>query len=195
MNLEAKDLRVDTLGECAVSTPISGVHFIEDGDGLIYEADRAGIESVLNDGGRLHYFEMAGPRRKIFFDPSKLVCGIVTCGGICPGLNDVIRAIVMSLHHRYGVRKILGFRYGYEGLSSRHGHEPLNLTPDIVKDIHHDGGTILGSSRGPQDTADMVDSLEKAGVRLLFAIGGDGTQRGAGRIAEEIKRRGVEIEV
>ena len=92
---------------------------------------------------------MAGPRDKIYFDPSKLKCGIVTCGGICPGLNDVIRAIVLSLFHHYGVETIFGFRFGFEGLSPRHRHKPMELNLDVVADIHQSGGTILGSSRGP----------------------------------------------
>lgn len=97
---------------------------------------------------------MAGPRQQIFFDPSKLKCGIVTCGGLCPGLNDVIRAIVLGLFHHYGARTVFGFPYGYEGLAYKYGHEPIELTPDLVADIQEKGGTILGSSRGPQDVGD-----------------------------------------
>jgi len=140
-------------------------------------------------------FEVAGPRRTIYFDPSKLKVGIVTCGGICPGLNDAVRAIVLSLFHHYGVRTVFGFRYGYEGLSPRYGHTPLELTPDSVRDIHERGGTILGSSRGPQDVSQMVDTLERMNVGLLFTIGGDGTLRGAQAMAEEIGRRKLKIGV
>lgn len=138
---------------------------------------------------------MAGPREKIYFDPSKLKCGIVTCGGLCPGLNDVIRAIVMGLFYHYGVMTVFGFRYGYEGLSCRYGHAPLELNPDVVADIHKKGGTILGSSRGPQEVSEMVDTLEQMNVGILFTIGGDGTLRGARAIAEEIGRRGLKIGV
>ena len=102
----------------------------------------------------------------------KLKCGIVTCGGICPGLNDVIRAIVLSLFYHYGVPTTFGFRYGFEGLSCKYGHAPMELNPDKVKDIHHQGGTILGSSRGPQDISDMVDTLERMNIGILFTIGG-----------------------
>jgi len=139
--------------------------------------------------------EAAGPREKIFFDPSRIACGIVTCGGICPGLNDVIRSIVLSLYHHYGVQKVYGFRFGYEGLVQRHGHKPLELTPDSVARIHEIGGTILGSSRGPQEPSEMVTTLEDLKVSILFAIVCDGTQRGAQKIAEEATRRGLSLSV
>jgi 6-phosphofructokinase 1 len=138
---------------------------------------------------------MAGPREKIFFDPSKLKCGIVTCGGLCPGQNDVIRAIVMSLFYHYGVKTVFGYRFGFEGLAYKYGHTPLELDPDVVDEIHKYGGTILGSSRGPQDTAQMVDTLERMNVGLLFTIGGDGTLRGTQTIVEEIVRRKLNIGV
>ena len=131
----------------------------------------------------------------LFFDPAKLACGIVTCGGLCPGLNDVIRAIVRSLRLHYGVNKVYGFRFGYEGLVRRIGHEPLELTPESVHRIHESGGSILGSSRGPQDAAEMVDYLKDLGVGILFAIGGDGTLRGAQKIGEEAARRGLKVGV
>ena len=134
--------------------------------------------------------ESAGPRETLFFDPSRLACGIVTCGGLCPGLNDVIRAIVLSLHHHYGVQKIYGFRFGYEGLVRRYGHKPLELTPDTVNRIHEIGGSVLGSSRGPQDPAEMVQTLEDLKIGILFAIGGDGTLRGAQAISDEARPPG-----
>ena len=127
----------------------------------------------------------------LFFDPAKLACGIVTCGGLCPGLNDVIRAIVLSLRLHYGVSRVYGFRFGYEGLVRRIGHEPLELTPETVHRIHESGGSILGSSRGHQDAAEMVEYLRDLGVGILFAIGGDGTLRGAQKIGEEAARRGL----
>jgi len=140
-------------------------------------------------------FERAGPREKLAFDPSKITCGIVTCGGLCPGLNDVIRSIVMTLHHWYGVPRILGFRYGYAGLCKKPPAPPMVLTPEVVARIHDDGGTVLGSSRGQQDLGEMAESLAAQGVSVLFAIGGDGTLRGASALAEEIQRRGLEIAV
>ncbi len=139
--------------------------------------------------------EVAGPREMLFFDPSQVTCGIVTCGGLCPGLNDVIRSIVLSLYHHYGVRRVYGFRFGYEGLVSRYGHEPLRLSPDAVNRIHEIGGTVLGSSRGHQDPAEMVKTLADLHVSILFAIGGDGTLRGARAIAEEAARQGMALSV
>lgn len=140
-------------------------------------------------------FELAGPRRAIFFNPAEIACGIVTCGGLCPGLNDVIRSVVMTLSYGYGVKRIYGFRYGYAGLAASQGIEPLLLTPEMVRDIHDDGGTLLGSSRGPQEPADMVLRLEQLGVKVLFAVGGDGTLRGALALTQELKRRNLEISV
>ncbi len=140
-------------------------------------------------------FERAGPRERIYFDPTTLRAGIVTCGGLCPGTNNVIRAAVMELAHHYGVRTIHGFRYGFAGLVPRPGYEPVALSPGAVDDIHHHGGTILGSSRGPQDVRAMVDTLERMEIDLLLALGGDGTMRGAEEIHREIARRGVPISV
>jgi 6-phosphofructokinase 1 len=139
--------------------------------------------------------EASGPRETLFFNPSQLACGIVTCGGLCPGLNDVIRAIVLSLYHHYGVDKVYGFRFGYEGLVRRIGHTPLKLTPDTVSRIHEIGGTVLGSSRGPQDPAEMARTLADLNIGILFAIGGDGTLRGAQKIAEEAARQGMSLSV
>jgi len=174
---------------------MSGVHFINDDEHVLYHSDLREIQSCLDAGIKPPCFEMAGPREKIYFDPSKLKCGIVTCGGLCPGLNDVIRAIVLSLFHHYGVRTVFGFRYGFEGLSHKYGHVPMALTPEVVEDIHQKGGTILGSSRGPQDVPEMVDNLERMNIGILFAIGGDGTLRGAHAISEEIGRRNLKIGV
>jgi 6-phosphofructokinase 1 len=140
-------------------------------------------------------FEVGGPRERIFFEPSTLSCGIVTCGGLCPGLNDVIRATVMSLNHHYGVRTIYGFRFGYEGLCDRYRHEPIMLTPDAVANIHDRGGTMLGSSRGHQDVVEMVDTLARMKIGILFAVGGDGTMRGALAIDAEAARRGYRLSV
>jgi 6-phosphofructokinase 1 len=139
------------------------------------------------------YLEMAGPREHLLLDPKDVRAGVVTCGGLCPGLNNVIRSLTLELHYRYGVAEILGFRYGYHGLDPRNGHAPLRLTPDTVSDIHESGGTILGTSRGPVDPAVMVDYLSSLGVNVLFPIGGDGTQRGALKIAEEAERRGYPL--
>ena len=189
------DLTIERLGECRIPSPMSTTQFIRDDGHVLYHDNYARIKAYLDTGKEPPHFELAGPREKIYFDPSKLKCGIVTCGGLCPGLNDVIRAIVLALFHHYGVQTVFGFRYGYEGLTYRYGHTPLELTPEIVEDIHTEGGTILGTSRGPQDISEMVDTLERMNVGLLFTIGGDGTLRGAQAIWEEIGRRALKIGV
>jgi 6-phosphofructokinase 1 len=135
-------------------------------------------------------FELAGARKNLFFNPSETRAGIVTCGGLCPGLNDVIRSLFFEMRHAYGVTEVLGFRWGYQGLDPEHGAEPLVLTPEIVDSIHLQAGTILGTSRGPVDTARAVDNLIRRSVNILFTIGGDGTQRGAKALYEEAQRRG-----
>jgi 6-phosphofructokinase 1 len=141
------------------------------------------------------WFELAGPRKKLFFDPTKTRAGIVTCGGLCPGLNNVIRSLFLEMHHFYGVKEVLGFRGGYIGLDPQRGMEPIVLTPDYVDHIHRDGGTVLGTSRGPVDTGIAVDNLIKRGVDILFTIGGDGTQRGGNDLFQEAKKRGHHLAV
>jgi len=186
---------ISRLGDCTHPSPMRGMAFTPDQDGVLYHTLKTEIQPYLEQGLDLPAFEMAGPRETIFFDPDVLSCGIVTCGGLCPGLNDVIRAIVLSLYHHYGVRKVFGFRYGFEGLAPSYYHTPLDLTPSLVGGIHQKGGSVLGSSRGPQDAKIMVDTLVHLGIGLLFVIGGDGTLRGAESIAKEIERRGLRIGV
>lgn len=193
MDNQDLDLTISTLGECRIPSPMPQVQFVGEEDDVLYHSKRGQIEALVEQGRRLLSFEMAGPRERIYFDASKLKCGVVTCGGLCPGLNDVIRAIVMGLFYHYGVRTVFGYRYGFEGLSYRSGHAPMELTPEVVEDIHKKGGTILGSSRGPQEVSEMVDTLERMNLGILFAVGGDGTLRGAQAISEEIGRRGLKI--
>jgi 6-phosphofructokinase 1 len=195
MEVNDLDLVVPRLGECRIPSPMSGVNFVADDAHVLYHGNLKAVESYQKAGKKPPCFEMAGPREKIYFDPFKLKCGIVTCGGLCPGLNDVIRAIVLSLFHHYGVRTVFGFPYGFEGLTFRYGHVPIELTPAKVQNIHQQGGTILGSSRGPQEVAEMTDTLEQMNVGMLFTIGGDGTLRGARAIAEEVERRKLKIAV
>jgi 6-phosphofructokinase 1 len=195
MQLTHADLAIATLGECRIPSPMREQRFMPPTERRLYHSDLATIRSYLEAGQEPPSFEVAGPREKIFFDPAGLRCGIVTCGGLCPGLNDVIRAIVISLYHHYGVRTVLGFPYGYEGLVAKHGHKPIELTLDLVNQIHQTGGTVLGSSRGSQDVGEIVNTLERLQISILFTIGGDGTLRGAHEIAEEIRRRGRTISV
>ncbi len=194
MNTSDLNFDIPRLGEARLDSPVS-LRFVEDDQRVLYDSDLKAVQAALAAGKQPACFELAGPRRKIFFDPAKLSCGIVTCGGLCPGLNDVIRSIVFALSYHYGVQTVWGFRFGYEGLVARHGHEPLRLTSDVVDAIHEDGGTILGSSRGPQDVSEMVDTLQRRGIGILFTLGGDGTLRGALAIAEEIRRRDLPISV
>ncbi len=140
-------------------------------------------------------FELAGPRERLYFDPAKTRAGIVTCGGLCPGLNNVIRSLVLQLYFGYGVKEVLGFRGGYTGLDPVRGEAPMVLTPDVVEDIHKHGGTILDTSRGPVDTKIAVDNLIACGVNMLFTIGGDGTQRGSNDLFQEARRRGHALSV
>jgi 6-phosphofructokinase 1 len=190
------DFTIARRGEGRFQSPMSGVRFVEDDERILYPSTLNDLKRLSTSaGGDPPAMESAGPRRLLFFDPSDLACGIVTCGGLCPGLNDVIRAIVLSLYHHYGVRKTYGFRFGFEGLVEGCGHEPLDLTPDVVNRVHEMGGSLLGSSRGPQRPAAMVDRLEHLGIGILFAIGGDGTLRGAHAISDEATRRGLKISV
>jgi 6-phosphofructokinase 1 len=140
-------------------------------------------------------FEVAGPRAKLFFDPKRTRAGIVTCGGLCPGLNDVIRSLFLELYHAYGVKEVLGFRDGYQGLDPKRGAAPIRLTKAFVDDIHKEGGTVLGTSRGPVDVGRAVDNLIRREVDILFTIGGDGTQRGGHDLYQEAKRRGHALAV
>ena len=141
------------------------------------------------------YFERAGAREKLYFDPSKTKAAIVTCGGLCPGLNDVIRSIVMELYHGYKISSVIGIRFGLEGFIPKYNHEILELTPATVTNIHTFGGTILGTSRGPQSSEAIVDTLERLNVNILFVLGGDGSMKAASAISDEVKSRGRKISI
>ncbi|TDD89381.1 ATP-dependent 6-phosphofructokinase [Saccharopolyspora karakumensis] len=203
MTLHLDDLRVRHLGECRHDSPLSALlaakrtspHYVAEGDRVLLED----TVSMLAEHGlppeELPSFEAAGPRRKIYFDPARVTAGIVTCGGLCPGLNDVIRGLVQELTVQYDVKRIVGFRNGLRGLTARHRDDTIELTPDRVRDIHNAGGTILGSSRGAQDPEEMVDSLLLRGINVLFVIGGDGGMNAATNLAAAIRARGLDIAV
>src|SRR5512137_1003880 len=164
-------MNVTTLGEARFPSPINRT--VSDDlrvpDQIVHNRNEPVPKQEL-------MFEIAGPREKLFFNPKETRAGIVTCGGLCPGLNDVIRSLFLELHHAYGVKEVLGFRGGYQGLDPARGAEPIVLTKEFVDDIHKDGGTVLGTSRGPVDIGIAVENLIRRRVDLLFTIGGDGTQ-------------------
>ncbi|RPJ05925.1 MAG: ATP-dependent 6-phosphofructokinase [Spirochaetaceae bacterium] len=199
LNLTEKDLAVDRVGTPKITSPL-GLSF-KDGDNLadyvhddetvVLHLDRAEIQKQLQKNNYLPAFIKAGPRPKIFFDASKTRVAIVTCGGLCPGLNNVIRSLVMELHYSYSVNSVFGIQYGYRGFIPKYKLEPIKLTPDAVKGIHEMAGSFLGSSRGEQDVAEIVACLERMNISILFAIGGDGTLHGAEEIYKEIKKRGM----
>ena len=170
------------------------MHFVGEADKVLVDDRLSQLPGTAELLRQLPAFELAGPRNRVFFDATRARAGIVTCGGLCPGLNNVIRGLVLELWFGYGVKRITGFRYGYEGLIAR-GKTPEPLTPDTVQHIHHQGGTILGSSRGEQDPERVVDTLEALGLDMLFVIGGDGTIRGAMQIGAELEKRGLKLGV
>ena len=197
--MEVHDFTIDTLGEAKIPTPVkmSDLHgdgladYVSDNDRILYSIDT--INWIPKNSETV---ELAGPRKYIYFNPAHVHAAICTCGGICPGLNNVIRAIVRCLWYRYGVRRISGIKYGYQGLLPTSKEAPMILDPDVVDDIQEKGGTILGSARGGgQQVSDIVDTLERMNVNIFFTIGGDGTLKGAQAIADEITRRGLKISV
>ena len=197
---ESYDFTIDNLGEKNNKSPIAmsttrGDHianYVTDEEfvRLVVEA-KPGQQPQLK---RNQLLECAGPREMIYFSPSRVHAGIVTCGGLCPGLNDVIRAIVRCLWYRYGVRRISGIQYGYKGFLPEYQYDVKPLTPDIVDDIHKIGGTYLGSARGGgREVSKIVDAMEQLNMNVLFTVGGDGTQRGSLDIAEEVDKRKLKI--
>lgn len=194
---EAPDTGVQTLGRCTVPSPLAGTGqpFVDEQDRVLLAGSLAGLKPYLRRGELPPSFELAGAREHVFFEPDGLTCGVVTCGGLCPGLNNVVRALVRHLTYGYQVRRILGFRYGYTGLAGRPGCEPVVLTPSVVDTAHGQGGTLLGTSRGPQDQGVMIETLQREGVGVLFVLGGDGGLRGASALATAITRRGLPIAV
>ncbi|MBN2216024.1 MAG: ATP-dependent 6-phosphofructokinase, partial [Pirellulales bacterium] len=199
MSEQDQFVAIPTLGACKHASPLR--RSLVPGDGLgrfvpddLYVRHELQVRRGQPDQGGL-FFEKAGARENIFFDPARTRAAIVTCGGLCPGLNNVIRSLFIELHMNYGVPEVLGIRYGYRGLDPAVGEPPARLTLEIVDSIHENGGTILGTSRGRRDVGTMVDFLQQQKIDILFCVGGDGTQRGAHEIYEEITRRGLAIAV
>jgi 6-phosphofructokinase 1 len=200
MNQPQLNTQITALGEPRIPSPVrrrdhgsNHVSFVYDEDRILIDVTASRACKELQDGTMPPSYEPAGPRKRIYFDPSKLKCALVTCGGLCPGLNDIIRSIVLELHYGYGVRNIFGVRYGLRGFIPHYGYDMLTLTPSEVVNIHERGGVVIGSSRGPQDIDAIVDSLERMNIGILFMIGGDGTLKAATRIADTIQQRGLRI--
>jgi len=195
---ELPETAIKTLGPAKIDSP-----FLHRSDYLAFtqfvdDRTRVLVDITWEDGRPRNEglkFEFAGPRKKIYFDPSKLKCAIVCCGGLCPGINSVVRAIVLELYHIYGVRNIIGVKFGFQGFIPGYGHDVVELNPEVVQNIHGRGGCFLGMSRGHQDIGEIVDALERLNVGLLFVIGGDGTLHAADLITEETARRGLKTGV
>ncbi len=183
------ELDVASLGACEVTSPLAerGRNFVADGVRVLFDHDIVEGAAPMENLS----FEKAGPRERIFFEPSRTTAALVTCGGLSPGLNNVIRSAYLELALNYRVARVLGIRNGYAGLNPASGYEPIELTRAFVENIHELGGTVIGSSRGPQEPSVTVDFLESNEIDILFCIGGDGTQRGAHAIEQEIEKRGL----
>jgi len=201
--MKYEDFLVQSLGKGNVISPLkqsqradSPVYkFVNDNERIIYDVNLDEFIRYKKTGKMPVSFEKAGPKETIFFEPAKTKVGIVTCGGLCPGLNNVIRSLVNQLFYRYGISRILGIKYGFEGFISKYNHPVIELTAPMVSDIHLSGGTFLGTSRGNQDVGKIVDTLEILNINILFCIGGDGTLRGAHAIHEELEKRKLKIAV
>ena len=199
--MKHEDFLVTSLGKGGVVSPLKHTQradspvykFVDDSERILYDASLENFNKCRETGEIPVSFEKAGPREKIFFEPAKTKVAIVTCGGLCPGLNNVIRSLVNELYYRYGISRVLGIKYGYEGLISKYNHPVVELTASMVSYIHLTGGTFLGSSRGNQDVEKMVDTIKIMNINVLFCIGGDGTLRGAHDIYKEIEKRKLKI--
>lgn len=197
-SITPEQTHVRSLGATKIANPM-----MDDGKGFsgcVDEKRRMLMDPFPNDQAAdlcllLPEFELAGPRERIYFDPSKLKTAIVTCGGMCPGINSLVRAIVLQLHYIYGVKNVVGVRFGLQGFIPSYGHDLMELDPTSVLNVHGRGGSFLGMSRGAQPLEDIVDSLERLNIGLLFMIGGDSTLRAAKAITDEITKRALKIGV
>ena len=189
----AQEIRIQSLGPPAIASPLSRNLATAGERRVVFTVD----EELVDEGAapRPMSFELAGPRDRIYFDPSKTKCAIVTCGGLCPGINDVIRAIVMTAYNAYRVPSVLGIRYGLQGFIPSYRYDVRELAPRDVEGIHEFGGTILGTSRGPQSSSEIATALERLNISALFIIGGDGTMKAAASIQQEVARRGKHISI
>ena len=187
---------ISSVGKATIKTPLDlNTPFVSDEVQVFYDREADGAKKAFQKNGKIHAFEKAGPREKLFFDPHWCKAAILTAGGLCPGLNNVIKGITETLEKIYGVPVVYGIRYGYAGLNPEHGTQPIMLDELTVDGIHEQGGTILGSSRGSQNTEVMLETLVRMDINMLFCIGGDGTLRAAHILAQEILKRELNISV
>ncbi len=195
--LNREIFRIETLGECEFNSPLTGssVHFTSDDDAVLMDKNIGSLSVHLGETQKIPVYEAAGPREKIFHDPRWSKAAILTAGGLCPGLNNVIKGLTMTLKRTYGVPLVYGIRYGYAGLNPEYNLAPEILDESVVDDIHEQGGTILGSSRGPQDIDIILQTLIRLDINMLFCVGGDGTLRCAHDIAEAAKRLHLNISI
>ena len=193
--MKAEEFKIKTLGTPQLRSPLANCAFVKEGSSVVYETDAETIKKYVERNEEVPSFELAGPREKIYHDPAWSRAAILTAGGLCPGLNEVIKFLTLTLIQRYKVPVVYGIRYGYRGLNPAYGLSPMILDEQLVDGIHEAGGSILGSSRGEEEVGVCVDTLVRMNVNMLFCIGGDGTSRGAHAIAEEVARRGLSISV
>jgi len=197
IDLSQFDFKVECLGDCRVPSPLSGerLKFVAEDERIVVDSEFNRISEYIDKHGSIPSMETAGPRENVFHPHYLSRAAVVTCGGLCPGLNSVIKGVVETLNQEYGIKEVIGFPFGYAGLADPQAHPPIRLDADKVDTIHMDGGSILGTSRGLQDVEVMVQNLVNMRINMVFTIGGDGTLKGASSIAEEIRRRGLEISV
>ncbi len=189
------DFSIANLGKRTVRSPLKNGNFTKDNKKILFNIHLDDYLSITDKKGLPPSVELAGPRESIFFNPAETKAAIVTCGGLCPGINDVIRSITTALYFNYNVKNIVGVKYGLRGLNPDFKHELVRLSPEVVKDISSFGGSILSTSRGPQDIRVIVDYLTKSNINILFCIGGDGTIRAAEKITAEINKQNLKIAV
>ncbi len=190
-------MEIQNLGECKITSPLSHSdnQFVDDSEAILTECEYTKLKAKLDENNKITAFEAAGPRKKIFHNPRWSKAAILTAGGLCPGLNSVIKSLTICLTETYGVPMVYGIPYGYAGLNPECGHSPIMLDRSVVDDIHEQGGTILGSSRGQQDPVVMLETLVRMDINMLFCVGGDGTLRCAHELAEEARKRELNISI
>jgi 6-phosphofructokinase 1 len=198
------DFAISTLGVATIPSPlgldpdaVQTSHFVSDDVRLRVQLEYNVSADHADDqlAAVPVTFEEAGPRGQIYFNPPDTTAAIVTCGGLSPGLNNVIRSVYFELTENYGTSRVLGIRNGYLGLNAESGLPPMVLSPELVNPIDKLGGTVLGSSRGPQPPEVMADFLQSGRIDMLFCVGGDGTQRGAQALCAEVARRGMKTAI